>query len=248
MSIPMIIAPDPRRAVFVPFTAILLTIGFFLALPGGAAGTDGPPAASRDFHPIPLASMDVSSAPAVPTPKDLQAVLAKEEAGMAAAMHQVSAGKADYRLAPADLIVIAVYKAPEMSRKLRVEPDGNVSLPGLGPVKIAGLTQDEARARIEHKLAKYVIDPRISLAIEAYGSKTIFVMGEVQNPGAYALPANARMLVPDAVRTAGGFTPAAAQNRVRLLRYVEGASVTFTVTEDVILEPNDVVFIPPNAF
>jgi polysaccharide biosynthesis/export protein len=150
-------------------------------------------------------------------------------------------------LAPSDIVAINVIKAPEMSRKVRLDSSGNVELAMLGPVKIAGKTLAEARAAVEGKLAIYLVDPRVSLTLEESGSKTIFVMGEVRNPGSYALAADSRMTVPDAIRTAGGFTPAAAGKRARLLRYVDGASVTFTITQDVILEPNDVVFIPQNA-
>ena len=244
----MIISLTSRPTALLPFAAILLASGCFLPHPDAASGAAEPPAVARDYEEPPALPADASAPAVVPAPENEQAALAKAEEGMAAAVQQVAAGKIDYRLASEDSVTIAVAKAPDMSRRARVDANGNVALALLGPVRIGGLTLAEAKASIEQKLAKYLIDPRIALSIEAYGNKTIFVMGEVQNPGAYALPADARLLVPDAVRTAGGFTPAAAQNRARLLRYVEGESITFTVTQDVVLQPNDVVFIPQNVF
>jgi protein involved in polysaccharide export with SLBB domain len=253
------IALLPRRTAFLPFAAILLASGCFLPHPDEPAGVAAaPPAAAREFEAPPALPSDVTALPdlpapsAVPGPETRQAavaaLVAAEQAGIATAMQKVASGQIDYRLAPADRVSITVYKAPDMSRKVRVDPDGAVSLVLLGPVKIGGLTMAEAQAAIENKLAKYLVNPQISLSIEEYGNKTIFVMGEVQNPGSYAITAESRMTVPEAIRAAGGFTADAARDRARLLRTVDGASVTFTITQDVVLEPNDVVFVPQNVF
>ena len=239
----------PRRTALLLAAAILLASGCALPQANDTVGdAAAPPSAARDFEAFPALPAVVSVSSAVPEPDTHQAAFAAEEAGIAAAMQKVVSGKIDYRLAPADLVGITVYKAPHMDRRVRVDSSGAVALTLLGPVKIGGMTLTEAQASIEGMLAKYLIDPQIALSIEAYGNKTIFVMGEVQNPGSYAIAADSRMTVPDAILKAGGFTPAAAQDRARLLRYVDGASVTFTITKDVLLEPNDIVFVPQNVF
>ena len=84
-------------------------------------------------------------------------------------------------------------------------------------------------------------------------------MGEVQKPGSYPIPTESRLTVLEAISTAGGFTPVAAQDRARVLRSVNGESVSYTVDvrtitregqkdKDLVLEPNDVVFIPQSLF
>jgi polysaccharide export outer membrane protein len=187
------------------------------------------------------------------------AASAKEAAAIAAAMQQVATSKRDYRIAPADLIAVTVYQDPEMSRKARVNNDGTISLPLVGAVRVGGMTLLEAQATVEKKLATYVVNPQVSLFIEDYGNKTVFVMGEVMKPGSYAIPTESRMTLLEAISSAGGFTPIAAQERTRVLRNVNGVSTTFNVNvheitqdgqkdKDLVLEPNDMIFVPQSFF
>jgi polysaccharide export outer membrane protein len=108
-------------------------------------------------------------------------------------------------------------------------------------------------------MGKFLVTPQVSLFIEDYGNKTVFVMGEVQKPGSYPVPTESRMTLLEAISTAGGFTPIAAQDRARVLRNVNGASVTYTIDtraitqrgekeKDMILEPNDVIYVPQSFF
>ncbi|HXT00440.1 MAG TPA: polysaccharide biosynthesis/export family protein [Elusimicrobiota bacterium] len=197
------------------------------------------------------ASVQIDSATAA-------AAAAKEAAAIASAIQQVARSKNDYRLAPADLVDVTVYQEPDMNRKVRVNTNGTVALPLIGSIKIGGMTLIDAQAGIEAKLAKFLVSPQVSLFIEDYGNKTIFVMGEVQKPGSYPIPTESRMTVLEAISTAGGFTPVAAQDRARVLRYVNGASVTYNINtkeitqgqkdKDMVLEPNDIVYVPQSFF
>jgi polysaccharide export outer membrane protein len=184
---------------------------------------------------------------------------AKEKAAIAAALQQVVHAKNDYHLAPADLVSVTVYQDADMNRKVRINTDGTVSLPLIGQVKIGGLSLSAAQAGIEAKLSQYLVSPQVSLFIEEYGNKTIFVMGEVQKPGSYPIPTESRMTLLEAISSAGGFTPIAAQDRARVLRYVDGVSVTYTINtkeitqqgqkdKDMVLAPNDIVYVPQSFF
>ncbi len=196
---------------------------------------------------------------AVLTPEQQKAAADKEAAAIAAALQQVVRAKTDYRISSADLISVTVYQDAEMSRKVRVNANGTVSLPLVGAVKVGGMTLIDAQSAIEEKLGKYLVSPQVSLFIEDYGNKTIFVMGEVQKPGSYPVPTESRMTVLEAISTAGGFTPVAAQDRARVLRNVNGASVTYTINtkeitqqgqkdKDMVLEPNDIIYVPQSFF
>lgn len=200
-----------------------------------------------------------SAAPAVASSTASAAAAAKESAAIAAAMQQVARSKNDYRLAPADLISVTIYQDKDMDRKARVNSDGTISLPLIGAVQIGGLTLAGAQSIIEKKLGQFLVNPQASLFIEDYGNKTIFVMGEVQKPGSYPIPTESRMTLLEAISTAGGFTPVAAQDRARVLRYVDGQSVTFTINtkeitsqgqkdKDMVLQPNDIVYVPQSFF
>ena len=230
--------------------AAIAALLFTAAACGGFRVSEG--AASA---PVPAAPSDGTPL----SPEQKKAASEKEVAAIAAAMQQVVRAKTDYRISSADLIAITVYQDLEMNRKVRVNQNGTVSLPLVGAVKIGGMTLIEAQTTIEGKLSKYLVSPQVSLFIEDYGNKTVFVMGEVQKPGSYPIPTESRMTVLEAISTAGGFTPIAAQDRARVLRNVNGASVTYSVDvkaitqrgekeKDLVLEPNDVVYVPQSFF
>ncbi len=234
----------------------------------GAAETDPPvyvppPAVTAAPPAAPSPDPAAASTPAAPAapldPAAQQALIAKEAAAIAAAMQQVSRSKTDYRISGADLIAVTVYQDLEMNRRVRVNANGTVSMPLIGEVKVGGMTLIEAQAALEGKLAKFLVSPQVSLFIEEYGNKTVFVMGEVQRPGSLPIPTESRMTVLEAISTAGGFTPIAAQDRTRVLRNVNGVSVSYTIEikaitqlgqkeKDMVLEPNDVIYVPQSFF
>lgn len=212
-----------------------------------------PPAAARPAPPAP----PHEDAPGDPAAR--QAAADQEAAAIAAALKQVGASKTDYRISSADLIAVTVYQDLDMNRKVRVNANGTVSMPLIGAVKVGGMTLIEAQAVIEAKLAQYLVSPQVSLFIEEYGNKTVFVMGEVSKPGSYPIPTESRMTVLEAISTAGGFTPIAAQDRTRVLRNVNGVSISYTIEikaitqqgqkeKDMVLEPNDVIYVPQSFF
>lgn len=228
----------------------------------GAAETDPPvyvPPPAVTAAP-PSAPSSAPAAPAAPLdPAAQQAAVAKEAADIAAAMQQVSRSKTDYHISSADLIAVTVYQDLEMNRKVRVNANGSISMPLIGEVKVGGMTLIEAQAALEAKLAKFLVSPQVSLFIEEYGNKTVFVMGEVQRPGSLPIPTESRMTVLEAISTAGGFTPIAAQDRTRVLRNVNGVSISYTIEikaitqqgqkeKDMVLEPNDVIYVPQSFF
>ena len=224
---------------------------------GGFRVSEGAPSESA---PISAAPAPAPAAPdAALSPDQRKAASEKEAAAIAAALQQVVRAKTDYRISSADLISVTVYQDAEMSRKVRVNANGTISLPLVGAVKVGGMTLIEAQGSIEAKLGKYLVSPQVSLFIEDYGNKTIFVMGEVTKPGSYPIPTESRMTVLEAISTAGGFTPIAAQDHARVLRNVNGVSVTYTINtkeitqqgqkeKDMVLEPNDIIYVPQSFF
>ncbi len=184
---------------------------------------------------------------------------AREKAAMDAAVRDAAAPRSDYAMSPGDLISIVVYENAEMSRKVRVNANGMVFLPFAGKIKVGGKTPGEAQELIAKKLSVFVVNPQVSVFIEEYGNRRFFVMGEVQKPGSYPIPTETRITVLEAISEAGGFTPVAAQDRARVLRTVNGESVKYTIDvrsitregqkdKDMVIEPNDVVYVPQSFF
>jgi len=194
-----------------------------------------------------------------PAAKRVKAATEEEAEAVAASLRQGSYNKLDYKISAADLVSVTVYEVPEMSRRVRVNASGVIFLPLVGAVHVGGKPLGAAQNLIEKRLSAYVVKPQVSLFIEEYGNRTVSVMGEVQRPGTFPLPAESRMTILEAISAAGGFTPVAAQDKARVLRYVNGTSVKYTIDvrtitrgenkeQDIVLEPNDVVFIPQSLF
>jgi polysaccharide export outer membrane protein len=94
----------------------------------------------------------------------------------------------DYRIGPDDLLKIDVFQVAELSRQVRVNSRGEISLPLVGTVRVAGLTGQELEALLAHRLAeRYLVDPQVYVFIEEFISQRVTVEGRVKQPGVYPL-------------------------------------------------------------
>ncbi|MBI4346750.1 MAG: polysaccharide biosynthesis/export family protein [Elusimicrobia bacterium] len=196
---------------------------------------------------------------AAPADRAVRSQEAKEEEALRSVLALVEQKRAAFTIGPADLLEITVYQEPDLERKARVSPEGTITMPLIGELKLAGLGIADAEKAIHLKLKRYVVDPHVSVFVKEYGNKQVYILGEVQKPGSYSLPTEAPLTVIEAVALAGGFTPYAATNRTRVIRTREGKNESLQVevtaitkrgdkSKDVRLEPNDVVFVPESFF
>jgi polysaccharide export outer membrane protein len=187
------------------------------------------------------------------------AVENKEARALEDALQYVEDQRHSYRVGAADLLKITVYQEPELQRKVRVSPEGIITFPLVGRVPVAGLSVAGAEDALKKKLARYLIDPQVSIFIEDYGNKTIYVLGEVKKPGSYPLPTEAPLTVLEAITLAGGFTEYASVDRTRIIRKGKSGKRTIDIevsaimkkgdkSKDLPLKPNDVVYIPESFF
>ncbi|MES2296658.1 MAG: polysaccharide biosynthesis/export family protein [Pseudomonadota bacterium] len=96
-----------------------------------------------------------------------------------------------------------------------VDHEGKIQFPYAGLLKVAGLTEDQARALLTAKLARYIHQPNVTLRIQAYRSKRIYIDGEVKAPGLQAIN-DIPMTLVEALNRAGGALPTADQSRILL--------------------------------
>jgi polysaccharide biosynthesis/export protein len=131
-----------------------------------------------------------------------------------------------------DLLDVGVYGAPDFTKEVRVADSGEISLPLIGSVYVAGLTVEQAETLVEQRLSEggYFTNPQVSIFEKEYATQGISVLGEVQKPGIYPLLGTRSLF--DAVSAAGGLTPKA------------GNSITITHRSNP-KEPHTVV-LPPN--
>lgn len=92
-----------------------------------------------------------------------------------------------YRLGAGDKLDVQVFDVPELQVSVRVRQNGSVSLPLIGSLHVAGLTEGEIVERLNSQLEEYVIQPQASVFVSEYESKKISIVGAVDAPGSFAL-------------------------------------------------------------
>jgi polysaccharide export outer membrane protein len=109
----------------------------------------------------------------------------------------------DYRIGPDDLLEIQVFGVDQLTRSVRVNGRGYISLPLIGNLGIGGLTAQQAEDLVVAKLKEsYLQDPQVSLFIKEYTSQRVTIEGAVQKPGVYPLRGPTTLL--QSLAVAGG--------------------------------------------
>ncbi len=123
----------------------------------------------------------------------------------------------DYRIGPEDLLEIQVFAVDQLSRTVRVNSRGLVSLPLIGAVEIGGMTAQEAERAIAALLAaNYLQNPQVSVFIKEFTSQRVTIEGAVQKPGIYPLRGETTLLRSLAI--AGGQAALSDMTEVLLFR------------------------------
>jgi len=164
-----------------------------------------------------------------------------------------------YRIQPSDRLDLQFRYTPEYNQSIEVQPDGMASVNLIGPVKVGGLTVDQAKNAILSQLQTRLRDPEITLSLQEFVRPSFVVGGEVTTPGRYEL--HGPTTVVEAIAIAGGFKPGnAKQSQVILYRRIDSETAQTTLLdlkkltnpahphleESVALQPGDLLFVPQN--
>jgi len=158
-----------------------------------------------------------------------------------------------YRLQPGDIVGIAVWNEANLQSDVIVRPDGWVTFALAGEQLAAGRSIEELRQAIEERLKKFIPDPVVTVSLKAIGGNRVYVVGKVARPGEF--PFSKSLDVMQLLSLAGGATPFAALNDIRILRR-EGdkqVSISFRYEEvergrnldqNILLRSGDTVVVP----
>ncbi len=130
-----------------------------------------------------------------------------------------------YAIGAQDVLSISVWKESDLTETVVVRPDGRISLPLVNDVQAAGLTPMQLAGSVTAELRKYLSDPRVTVVVTQINSQRIYVLGEVNKAGAYALFPGMTLL--QALSSAGGFTQFADVKKIYLLRTETGGQAKF---------------------
>jgi polysaccharide export outer membrane protein len=103
---------------------------------------------------------------------------------------------------PGDQLSVQVYGDQTLTQNVTVLNDGTIAYPLIGQVPVAGKTPEQAADLLKERLLKYVRHPVVTVAISQLAQPNIMVLGDVKNPGKYALRSDAHLS--DAIAAAGG--------------------------------------------
>jgi polysaccharide export outer membrane protein len=154
-----------------------------------------------------------------------------------------------YQLGAEDVIVVRVWREPELSGAMTVRPDGQITMPLIGDVKATGLTPLQLGAQIADKLSKFINGPEVSVSVQAVRSKRYSVTGEVLRPGVYPLVVPTTVL--DALTAAGGFREFANTKNVTVMRGSKRFKFNYkdvikgkNMSQNILLENGDYIVVP----
>lgn len=156
------------------------------------------------------------------------------------------------RIGPGDLLQITVFDVPELAQTVRIDDKGDGVINVLGRIHLAGMTPAHAQTLLADQLRdqKLIVEPRVTLLIQEYGTQGVSVLGEVRRPAVYPVLGSRNLL--DVIAAAGGLTPLAAHQATIRHRGVNEASVTANLSNDpsqllatnIELRPGDTIIIP----
>src|SRR3954449_3583064 len=150
-----------------------------------------------------------------------------------------------YTLDSGDKLRIVVFGQDTLSNNYTVDAQGALSLPLVGAVEARGLTTSQLGGAIAGRLRSgYVRDPSVAVEIETY--RPFFVFGEVTFPGQYPYVPN--MTVENAIAIAGGFTPRAYKDAIKVTRQVQGSETRYELPLRVPVRPGDTITVTERWF
>ncbi len=123
---------------------------------------------------------------------------------------------ATYLLQPGDVVEISVWKEDNLKKELLVRPDGGLTFPLAGDLKVSGHTTVEVGHELEARLGKYFSDVTVNVSVLQINGNQVYVVGKVNRPGVYKF--DRAVDVMQALSLAGGTTEFAGVDDIRIIR------------------------------
>ena len=122
----------------------------------------------------------------------------------------------NYVVHPSDILEISIYGETDMIRELVVRPDGRVSFPLIGDIRVAGRSTTEIKQLIDEQVSTYIPEASSTVIVKQLGSLKYYVVGEVANPGMFNI--STQITVLQALSLAGGMKTFADEDNIKIIR------------------------------
>jgi polysaccharide export outer membrane protein len=212
----------------------------------GGLGDNGAPSYSGDT---------ATAAPATFTPT-AGAVHSTQAAEAAAKLTSAGTpGSNAYKIGPLDVLDVAVFKVPDLSKTVQVGEDGTITYPLIGQVHAAGRTAHDLEVDLKQRLGeKYLRSPQINVLVKEYNSQRVTISGAVKTTGVYAIKGKTTLL--QVIAMAGDIDLSTASGDIVVFRTVDGQRAAARFDADLIKNgkaddpevlPGDVVVVDTSA-
>jgi polysaccharide export outer membrane protein len=201
----------------------------------------GPRARTVAMQPTPMQASDLDARMyGAPQPQSLTVRQASRAVPVAAMLED-----GPYTLDSGDKLRIVVFGQDTLSNNYTVDAQGHINMPLIGSVPARGSTTAQLSAAITSKLRQsFIRDPSVAVDIET--NRPFFVLGEVTFPGQYPFVPN--MTVENAIAIAGGFTPRAYKDKVKVTRQLQGGQGRYELPLQVSVRPGDTITVTERWF
>ncbi|MCA8962715.1 MAG: polysaccharide export protein [Planctomycetes bacterium] len=162
-------------------------------------------------------------------------------------------------LAQGDFLKISFPNSPQWTHEVRVGLDGKASFLGIpGQLDVQGLTTEALREVLESKYSEFLTQPRIGVFVLQFTPRPVMVIGDVGQPGVIPMDSNRLTLLQALARAGGHRKDTMDLKRVQLVRWdaqnqqqlrfnIDASLKHWGIGEAVLLQPNDLVFVPNRA-
>lgn len=158
-----------------------------------------------------------------------------------------------YIVQSGDVLTVSVWKEADLQREVLVRPDGGISFPLAGDVPAAGHSVQQIEQQLTARISKYIPEPVVTVAVQQVIGNRVYVVGRVNKPGEIIMTHDLDVI--QALSLAGGVTPFASINNIRVLRRSGEQQTTIpfrygdmkkgvNLQQNIALQNGDVVVVP----
>lgn len=159
----------------------------------------------------------------------------------------------DYVIGEEDILTISIWKEHDLTGTGVVRPDGKITVPLVGEIKVIGMRPAQLQTLLEEKLKPFITVPQVSVAVNQINSRKIYLIGQVVREG--SVPINSSMTVLQVLAGAGGLRDFAKRKKIYILRKRGDQEIRFPFDYDAAIrgrnpeqnirvEPGDTIVVP----
>jgi len=165
-----------------------------------------------------------------------------------------------YILSTNDSVSVEVFGEDDLRTSGRLNPEGNLSVPLLGSIHLAGLTLTQAASKLTELYGRdYLVHPRVNVSLLGYAKRRFSILGQVSRPGSFEMPESSPGGIDllEAIAMAGGYTRIAAPERITVRRHNASGDQIFKVNAKrftkgsgggFLVEPGDTITVGESIF